>query len=119
MKQYYGVENDKDLPYSQAIRAGNTVYVAGQGPDTLDVSVEEQARQTLANVEKVLKEAGATLQDVVKVQVVLNCKRISPKQFDEVYKQFFTSPYPVRTVVNSDIGFHVEVDVIAVINDKN
>jgi 2-iminobutanoate/2-iminopropanoate deaminase len=117
LKEYFGVENTLGLAYSQAIKIYDTIYVAGQGPNSIECSVEEQVRQTLENVKKVLQEAGADLKDVVKVTVILNFSYITPQIFEEVYKEFFRSPYPVRTIIRSDIGFNVQVNAIAVKNN--
>ncbi len=116
MKQYYGVENPFGLAYSQAIRANDTVYIAGQGPNSSDGSAEEQVRQTLENVRDVLAEAGADLKDVVKITAYLHYDVVTPQIFEKVYTEFFRKPYPVRTVLRSDIGFHVQVDAVAVID---
>ncbi len=114
LKQYFGVENPVGLAYSQAIRVKDTVYVAGQGPNSLEGSPEDQVRETLDNVRDVLAEAGADLKDVVKVTAYLHYDVVTPQLFEKVYKEYFQSPYPVRTVLRSDIGFHVQVDVVAV-----
>ncbi|MDF2724546.1 MAG: endoribonuclease [Paenibacillus sp.] len=105
-------------PYSQGLRIGNRVYVAGQGPKNPETGVipetiEEQTRQVLLNVQAILHEAGATMDDVVKVTTHLR----SLSDFDaynSVYVQFFNKPYPVRTTVGSELrNMLVEIDVIA------
>lgn len=105
-------------PYSQAIISGNHVYVAGQGP--LDPAtgrtagdVTGQTRQVLTNIKNILNAAGASMDDVVKVSAYLaDMKYFS--EFNEVYKQFFSEPYPVRTTVGAQLNnILVEVDVIA------
>ncbi len=108
------MENPLGLAYSQAVRVNDTVYVAGQGPDTLECPVAEQVRQTLENVRNMLGEAGLDLSHVVKVTVILNFAYITPQIFEKIYVQYFQSPYPARTIIRSDIGFNVQVDVIAV-----
>ncbi|SFL30916.1 reactive intermediate/imine deaminase [Paenibacillus sp. 1_12] len=70
-------QKPEGMPYSQAIKVGNTVYVAGQGPfdpatgSLVGNTLEDQARRTLDNVKAILEEAGATLKEVVKVTVLL------------------------------------------------
>lgn len=105
-------------PYSQGLRVGNRVYVAGQGPlnpetGKVPESIAEQTRQVLKNIENILQEAGATMDDVVKVTAHLQ----DLNDFDEynaVYRQFFKEPYPVRTTVGSELDdILVEIDVIA------
>ncbi|WP_036591655.1 RidA family protein [Paenibacillus alvei] len=48
------IKTNLPLAYSDAVKIDNTIYVAGQGPDNLDCSAEEQIRQTIKNIEKVL-----------------------------------------------------------------
>ena len=105
-------------PYSQAIVSGNTVYVAGQGPHNpatgeIPPDVAGQTRQVLTNIRNILEAADASLNDVVKVAAYLaDMKYFS--EYNEVYKQFFEEPYPVRTTVGAQLnGILVEIDVIA------
>ncbi|MCY9691726.1 Rid family hydrolase [Paenibacillus alginolyticus] len=70
-------QKPEGMPYSQAIKVGNTVYVAGQGPFDPETgrlvgnTLEEQARRALENLKAILEESGAALKDVVKVTVFL------------------------------------------------
>ena len=108
-------------PYSQAIRAGQYVFVAGQGPfepktsKMVEGGIEEQTRQTLENVKSILSAAGLSLEDVVKVSVFLKDAKDFPKM-NEVYRTYFTAEQPARTTVEADMvvdGMLVEVDAIA------
>jgi reactive intermediate/imine deaminase len=90
--------------YSQAIKLGPTIYVAGMAgidPATLKVAgprIQDQTRQALTNCENVLQAAGATLREVVEVQVLL----ARPGDFaglNEEYAKFFPADPPVRSVV--------------------
>ncbi len=108
-------------PYSQAIRAGPYVFVAGQGsfePKTGKIvagGIEEQTKRTLENVKSILSAAGLSLQDVVKVSVFLkNAKDFA--KMNEVYRTFFTKRQPARTTVEANMvadGMLIEVDAIA------
>lgn len=108
-------------PYSQAIIAGNTVYVAGQGPidpatgQIVIGTFEEQAVRTFENVKAILEAAGARMQDVVKVNAYLADLGDFAK-YNEIYKRYFTEPYPARATVGCQLLFHtfIEVDCIAV-----
>lgn len=111
------IKSDLPLAYSDAVIVDKTIFVAGQGPDSLDAPVKEQVRQTLKNIEKVLTQANADLRDIVKITVILNYEKITPQLFEDVYKEFFEEPYPARTVFQSAIGFNVQVDAVA-IKDK-
>ena len=108
-------------PYNQAIVAGDTIYVAGQGPADPSTgkiskgSFEEQAALTLQNIQAILEAAGSGLQDVVKVTVYLADNNDFGK-LNEVYKRYFKEPYPARATVGADLlfGILIEVDCIAV-----
>lgn len=111
-------------PYSQAIQKGNTIYVSGQLP--VDPSsgnfpsdgIEDQTRQSLTNVKEILKEAGATLEDVVKTTVLL--QDIGDfTAMNEVYAEFFKEECPARAafqVAALPKGAKVEIEVIAVVD---
>lgn len=104
-------------PYSQGLICGKRLYVSGQGPrkktGTMPEGITEQTRQTLENVKAILEAGGATMDHVVKSTVHLaNLDDFAA--FNEVYKQYFREPFPVRTTVGSKLlGILVEVDVIA------
>jgi 2-iminobutanoate/2-iminopropanoate deaminase len=91
-------------PYSQAIRAGNTVYLSGQlgiDPKTgrlVDGGIEAQTRQALENIKAVLFAAELNLASVVKVEVYLTDMNDFAK-VNEVYSTYFTPPYPARVCV--------------------
>lgn len=88
-------------PYSQAIQAGNTIYVSGQLPidpatgafagDT----IQEQTRQSLLNIQNILAEAGTDMHSVVKTTVLLS-DIANFGAMNEVYAQFFEAPFPAR-----------------------
>jgi reactive intermediate/imine deaminase len=108
--------------YSQGIRVGNTVYVAGQGPLNVQTgkvpeSVADQTRQVLNNIKAILEAGGATMADVVKVTAHL--QDLSDfEEYNKVYQEFFPAPYPVRTTVQSGLAnILVEIDVIAEISE--
>jgi len=104
-------------PYSQAIRSGGFLFLAGQGPfrhdgSKVEGSFEEQARQTLSNLEAVAQAAGASLADAVRVGVYLRDMSNFPAM-KRVYAEFFRDPMPARTTIQSDLpGFEIEVDAV-------
>lgn len=104
-------------PYSQAIRAGGLVFLAGQGPFTaegekIEGSFADQARQTFRNLAAVAEAAGLSLGDAVRVGVYLRDMADFPTM-NEIYRQFFSEPYPARTTIQSDLpGFPIEVDAV-------
>jgi 2-iminobutanoate/2-iminopropanoate deaminase len=103
--------------YSQAIRVGNLVFLAGQGPllpngEMVEGGFEEQARQTLENLAAVAEAAGGSLADAVRVGVFLRDMANFPAM-NEIYRGFFPEPYPARTTVQSNLpGFEIEVDAV-------
>ncbi|NMB37277.1 MAG: RidA family protein [Bacteroidales bacterium] len=109
-------------PYSQAVVAGNTIYVSGQLPidaatgEFAPGGVREQLHQIFKNIGYILKEAGYDFSDVVKTTVYLT----DMKDFavlNEVYAEYYSSPYPARVayaVAALPKAALAEVDVIAV-----
>ncbi len=91
-------------PYSQAIRIGNMLYLAGQlgiDPATGKFAGDDfaaQAEQALKNQQAVLTQAGFSLTDVVQVQVFVTDLNNYPV-FNEIYKTFFQKDYPARAVL--------------------
>jgi reactive intermediate/imine deaminase len=103
--------------YSQAIAAGELVFLAGQGPfqpdgSKVEGSFEEQARQTFRNLAAVAEAAGTSLADAVRVGVFLREMR-NFTAMDSIYREFFAEPRPARTTVQSNLpGFEIEVDAV-------
>lgn len=108
-------------PYSQGIEANGYVYVSGQlpiNPATGEFAVggiKAEARQSLTNIRNILAEAGLTMGNVVKVTVLMT----DIKDFaavNEVYAEFFESPYPARSafaVAALPKGADIEIEAIA------
>ena len=110
-------------PYSQAVKAGNLLFVSGQVPfvpETMEIvegDVKAQTRQSLTNVQAILKEAGADFSDVVKTTVFIKDMN-EFAQINEVYGEFFGENKPARACVEvarlpKDVK--VEIEVIAVV----
>jgi len=105
-------------PYSQGIRSASRIYVAGQRPvdaatDAIPASFAEQAELCLRNVRHVLEAGGATLDDVVTVNVFL-ADLGHFAEFNEIYTRFFKKPYPARTTISCALrGILVEINAIA------
>ena len=110
-------------PYSQGMRFGNIVITSGQlpiDPETGDVpeTPKEQAHQCLKNVKAVLEAAGSSMSKVKKATVfVRDMEEFS--NINEVYKQYFTVPFPARSLVEvsrlpKDVK--VEIEVLATVD---
>ena len=105
--------------YSQCIRAGDFLYIAGQVPvdpttgKLVNGEIEDQTARVLDNIRAILEAAGATMGDVVKTTVHLSDISLFAR-FNEVYSTYFPEPKPARTTTGSQLpGFHVEIDVVA------
>ena len=109
-------------PYSQAVEAGNTLYVSGQLPINpatglfAEGGIKELTTQSLTNMRHILEEAGLTLANVVKTTVFL-ADMADFAEMNEVYAQFFEAPFPARSAVAVKTlpkGARVEIECIAV-----
>jgi len=109
--------------YSQAIRHGDLVWVAGQTPRTPDGTrlndrpFAEQARQTLRNIDAVARAGGSSLAHALQVTVFL--ADVEDRfVFDEVWTELVRDPFPARAIVQSDLpGFAVEVTAVCAVSD--
>lgn len=108
-------------PYSQAIKAGNFLFVAGQGPidpktgKITGQDIESQTTRTLQNVQAILEASGLSLRDVVKVSIFLK-NAADFQKMNETYKKFFPENPPARTTVEAAFvapDMLVEIDAIA------
>lgn len=104
-----------NLPFSNGIQVGNTLYIAGvQGTKWDDIAAETQS--ALANIKKVLDAAGFKPSDVVQVTVYLKDMNDFGKM-NAVYKEFFPNPKPTRTTVEVARlanNAHIEITSVAV-----
>lgn len=107
-------------PYSQAVKAGNLIFVSGQLPinpadGTMPPSIKEQTRQSIANIRAILNEAGATLDNVVKTTVLL-ADMGDFGAMNDVYAEEFNAIFPARcafAVKELPKQALVEIEVIA------
>ncbi len=108
-------------PYSPAVRAGDFIYVSGQGPidpvtDKLSPGdIQHETRLVLGNIKRILEGSGASISDVVKCSVFLKDGREFSKM-NEVYAQFFGDQKPARTTVEAQFvspDMRVEIDCVA------
>ena len=113
-------------PYSHAIVAGNTLYLAGQvafdrNGDIVGDTVEEQARQVWRNIRDILEAAGSSIADVVKVTYIMQDIREISEEFPVREEVFEGRPFPAVTAMQAAAlglpGLKMEVDVIAVTGD--
>lgn len=109
-------------PYSHAVEANGMLFVSGQVPlvpktgEVAKGGIKAQTKQSLDNVDAILKEAGYTKYDVVKATIFISDMNEFPI-INEVYEAYFESHKPARATVEvarlpKDVG--VEIEVIAI-----
>jgi len=113
-----------NLPFSEAVRVGNLLYLSGQigivpgGMTLAPGGIREETRQTMENIKTSLEAHGYGLKDLVKCTAML--ADISEwGAFNEVYKTFFSGRYPARSALGVNglaFGARVEVECIAAVN---
>ena len=108
-------------PLAQAIRAGNLLFVSGQGPldpktrEVVSADIRDQTRQTLANLARILSAAGLSMTNVVNMRVVLRNTEDFPA-FNESFREFLAGEKVTRTCIGGTPhrkGVNVEIDCIA------
>ncbi|WP_407429240.1 RidA family protein [Arcticibacter sp.] len=113
-------ENFVSGAFSDGLKAGELLFVSGQGPVDFKTStfvlgtIEEETRLTLNNIKAIIENAGGTMDSVVKCTVHL--KDIADfDAFNKVYSEYFSGVKPARTTVQSVLveGIKVEIDCIA------
>ena len=110
-------------PYNQAIRVGDTIYVAGQIPvdpstnQVVEGGIEAQTRRVLDNIRAILEAAGSSLDRVVKTTIFL----VDVNDFaamNAVYAEYFSGVAPARSTVQvaalPGAGVRLQIDAIAV-----
>ena len=114
------------LPFSEAVRVDNTLYLSGLvgvKPGTMELvsgGIEAESRQTMENIRMTLEAHGASMDDVIKCTVML--ADISEwSTFNKIYKTYFNDRYPARSALGANglaLGSRVEVECIAVIDSE-
>jgi reactive intermediate/imine deaminase len=106
--------------YSQAVKAGSTVYMSGQIPlipETMELvegDMEAQIRRVLDNLQAVAEAAGGGLQDIAKLNVYLTDLSHFPL-VNEIMARYFSEPYPARAAIGVAAlpkGAQVEMDAV-------
>ena len=110
-----------DLPFSQAVRHGDTLYLSGQignlpGTRTLAPGgLRGEAQQALENIRATLEANGRTTADLMKCTVML-ADMADWATFNEIWRAFLKKPYPARSAIGVNglaLGARVEVECIA------
>lgn len=107
------------LPFSPAIRNGNLLFVSGQASTDKEGKIisgtfEEECRRSFENLKAILEAAGLGFKDVIKVSNYLG-KPDYVVEFNKIYREYFSEPFPARTTIAGVLGdaLKFEVDVVA------
>ena len=108
-------------PYSQGVRVNQTVYLSGQiplNPVTMELvtdSFESQAVQVFDNIAAVAKSAGATLDNIVNMTILLSDMAYFP-QLNEVMSRYLKEPFPARAAFAvKTIPMNADIEIIAIL----
>ena len=109
-------------PYSQAVRAGDWIFISGQipiNPATGELNmdtIQNETTQVMENLKAVLTEAGVTFESVVKTTIFLSDMSLFPS-VNEIYGSYFTGDYPARetlAVKTLPKSVNVEISMVAI-----
>lgn len=111
------------LPFSEAVRVGNTIYLSGQigvTPGTLKLApggIKAEAKQAMENIKITLESHGYAMSNIVKCTVML-ADMAEWGTFNEVYKTYFANRYPARSAFGANglaLGGRLEIECIAAV----
>ena len=120
--EYLTSENMKSLPFSEAVRMGNVLYLSGQmGIDQsihiVSGGIAAETRQALENIKATLEKYGSSLEHVIKVTVML-ADMSEWGEMNKVYLEYFSKNLPARSAFGTSglaLGGRVEIECIAVL----
>jgi len=121
--EYHAVSPDMQLPFSEAVRVGHTLYLSGQlGYDReaaklVEGGIAAETRKTLENIKATLEKHGSSMSEVVKCTVFL-ADINEWAAMNEVYVTFFPSNPPARSALGSSglaLGARTEIECIATV----
>ena len=120
--EYLTSEHMKGLPFSEAVRVGTTLYLSGQiGVDSamklVPGGIMPETRQTMENIRATLERYGSSLEQVIKVTVMLADMR-EWEEMNKVYATYFNKHLPARSALGANglaLGARVEIECIAVL----
>jgi microcystin degradation protein MlrC/enamine deaminase RidA (YjgF/YER057c/UK114 family) len=111
------------LPFSPAVQAGDYIFISGQASVDMDGNIvngsfEEECRRSFENLKKIVIASGFSMQDIVQVRNYVG-KQEYLASFNNVYREFFSHPYPARTTLIGCLGELLKFEVDAVIYTKS
>jgi 2-iminobutanoate/2-iminopropanoate deaminase len=118
--QYFTTEGMKNLPFSEAVRVGNILYLSGHiGIDSamklIPGGIAAETRQVMENIKATLERYGSSIDHVIKVTVMLADMK-EWEEMNNVYVQFFSKHLPARSSLGANglaMGARVEIECIA------
>jgi len=121
--EYYAVPGNMQLPFSEAVRVGHTLYLSGQigfdyaASKLVEGGIAAETRQTIENIKATLEKHGSSLAEVVKCSVFLaDIKEWAA--MNEVYMTYFPTNPPARSALGSSglaMGARTEIECIATV----
>ncbi|MBA2654518.1 MAG: RidA family protein [Gammaproteobacteria bacterium] len=111
--------------YSQAVKAGNTVYISGQIPlvtetmELISTDIRDQIKQVFENLSQITEAAGGNLSEIVRLTIYLT-DITHFQSVNEIMSEYFEEPYPARVLIGVAAlpkQSQVEVDAIMVLSD--
>jgi 2-iminobutanoate/2-iminopropanoate deaminase len=107
------------LPFSPGVQCGQFVFISGQASVDLDGNIitgsfKEECRRAFENLKAILENAGLGMKDVVQVRNYVGKQEYLP-EFNKIYREFFSEPYPARTTLIGCLGdlLKFETDAVA------
>ncbi|MCK9275160.1 MAG: Rid family hydrolase [Syntrophales bacterium] len=124
--EYLTSERTKGLPFSEAVRVGPVLYLSGMlGLDNsmklVTGGIVPETRQTMENIKATLEWYGSSLDNIVKVTVMLS-DMSEWAEMNKIYVTFFGTHYPARSALGASglaFGARVEIECIAIVDDVN
>lgn len=110
------------LPFSPAVQSGNFIFISGQASvdingDIVTGSFEDECRRSFQNLEAVLAAANLDFSDVIQVRNYVG-KQEYLNLFNNLFKEFFSEPYPARTTLIGCLGDVLKFEVEAIAHVK-
>ena len=110
--------------YSQAIKSGDLLFISGQiplNPETMEVedsSFEESAYRVISNLENICKEAGASLDDIIKLNIyLLDLENF--ESLNKIMEEKFSQPFPARATIEvAGLPKDVTIEMDAIVSLK-
>ncbi|QMR46852.1 RidA family protein [Citrobacter freundii] len=109
------ISSSKPFPFSDVVKANGFIFLSGQVSMTdkgepLPGTVTEQTQRTMESINRTINRAGASPDQVVRVQVWLN-DMAHYAEFNEAYTKWFPGGFPARSVVTSHLAFGLDVEI--------